>query len=596
MGAVLCRADVLPEPALPETAALLAEGRALAVEVRPHRAAFQRHYEVGSEHEYKRRRAAEATVMLHTTIGYRDFDRTVRACAEIWESLDRRGYRIDRFGAIFDQAMGYPAAERKGRLRGAGLIVDDLSRLGELTEAAPVAIHFGDFILGFPAALENTVAAVAAGGTTVGNLGQYWCYRLIDWDDDVHVTAETVKAIAFIAAQREPVIVHSNLNDGWGALFSDLACTFGAVLLERHIVEDLLGAKLGHCFGHTFSDPHTRLAFQRAVQSVGAGPGTMIYGNTTGYRLDGDANYAVLGSYLLVDMVGQRTRPSGHAVNPVPVTEADRIPDTDEIVAVHLFANRLLERAPGFEALFDFDAVDLTAARLVEGGKRFRDAVLSALAEGGVDTGDPFELLLALRRIGARRLERLFGPGAEDEKALRGRRPSVRSPVLDDIERGVARVMDTLDESTRAAVRARSLTACVASTDVHEYGKVMVEQVFAELGVTVSDAGTDAEPRRLAEAALAGGADFIALGTYNGVALGYVQQLRAAMLALGLDIPVYVGGRVNEVPEGSNTSLPVDVSARVREVGVLPCERIEDMLRLLAEPPAEPPGRAAVGG
>ena len=594
MGERMSRAALLPEAALPDCAALVAEGRALARSVRLRRAAFQRHYDVGSETEYKLARAAAGEVMLHTTIGYRDFDRTVGACAEIWETLDRRGYRIDRFGAIFDQAMGYPAAMRKDRLRGAGLIVEDLSQLERLTEAAPVAIHFGDFILGFPAALENAAAAVAAGGSTVGNLGQFWCYRLIDWDDDVLCTAETVKAIAFLAAQPEPVIVHSNLNDGWGALFADLACAIGAIALERHIVEGLLGARLGHCFGHTFSEPLTRLGFQRAVAMLDGGPGSMVYGNTTGYRLDGEANYATLASYLLLDMVGQRTRPTGHAVNPVPVTEADRIPDVDEIVAVHLFANRLLERAQGFETLFDFEAVDAVAAQMVEGGRRFCAAVLAGLEAAGVDTGNAFEMLLSLRRIGARRLERLYGPGAEDAAALGGRRPMVVSPVVEEIERGVDRVLGALDDATRLGLRARRLVGCVASTDVHEYGKAMVERVLAEVGVTVADGGTDAEPARLAALAAEQGADFIALGTYNGVALGYVLRLRVAMQEHGLEIPVFIGGRVNEIPDGSNTSLPVDVSERVRAAGMRPCERIEDMVHALADLPRSPRDAEAV--
>ena len=76
------------------------------------------------------------------------------------------------------------------------------------------------------------------------------------------------------------MIVHSNLDDGWGSLFEDLACTLGAVLIERYIVEDLLGATLGHCYGHTFSAPLTRLAFQRAIVDQGlaaiAPGGTML--------------------------------------------------------------------------------------------------------------------------------------------------------------------------------------------------------------------------------------------------------------------------------------------------------------------------------
>ena len=83
-------------------------------------------------------------------------------------------------------------------------------------------------------------------------------------------------------------------------------------------------------------------------------------------------------------------------------------------------------------------------------------------------------------------------------------------------------------------------------------------------------------------AAVAGSADFIAVSTYNGVALDYVTALRKAMSEAGLDIPVFIGGKLNQVPEGSNTSLPVDVSAALGELGATVCAQPEDMLRHLA--------------
>ena len=67
--------------------------------------------------------------------------------------------------------MGYPAAQRSGRPRGTGLILADTEDFARLTEVAPVAPHFGDFVIGTPGAVENTAAALAAGATAIGNLG-----------------------------------------------------------------------------------------------------------------------------------------------------------------------------------------------------------------------------------------------------------------------------------------------------------------------------------------------------------------------------------------------------------------------------------------
>ena len=70
------------------------------------------------------------------------------------------------------------------------------------------------------------------------------------------------------------IMVHSNLDDGFAALFTDLACSLGAILIEQYIVDELLGGHVGHCFGNTFSRPYTRLAFQRASHKVLTTPGT----------------------------------------------------------------------------------------------------------------------------------------------------------------------------------------------------------------------------------------------------------------------------------------------------------------------------------
>lgn len=595
-GAVgaLRREDLLPERALPDGRALLAEGRALARVHRIGRSAFLEHHGVASEVDYKRRCAAAGAIMLHAQIGYRDPEKTRRAWVEIFERSSRAGHAVDRYGVCLDWSMGYPAAERAGRPRGTGLILERPEDFVRLTAGAPVAPHFGDFVMGTPAAVENTAAALAAGATAVGNLGQYFTFRLPGWDDDVRTTAETVRAIGLAAAQPAEVLIHSNLDDGFAALFCDLACALGAVLIERHLVEDLAGGRVGHCYGHTFSDACTRLAFQRALARVTATPGTMVYGNTTSFGADEGASWASLASYLLVDVLAQRTRPTGHAVNAVPVTEALRIPEVDEIVAAQRFAARLVEHADRLAALLDASAAESLAGEIVAGGEAFRDRVLAGLAGAGIDTGDPLELMLALRRAGPRRLEALYGPGAPDPGRPRGRAPLVQASPVAELEAAAARVLGNVAPAVRASLRARGLRACTAATDVHEYGKLLVESALGALGVVLVDAGVSVDPAHLAQRAHAAGADFVALSTYNGIALDYVERLSGELARLGAELPVYVGGKLNQIPGTSNTSLPVDVSAELRAAGAIACRRVEDMLEHLAESGA-PDGRAAGG-
>ena len=577
----LDRSWILPEPDLPNAPDLLAEGQKLAQTIQVGPNPFLQEAGVRSEREYKQRMVDQGRIMLHAQVGYRSPEKSRRAFAEIHGRIAAAGYRVDRYGICLDWSMGYPAARRSQMPKGTGLILDGPEAFIELTHSAPVAPHFGDFVLGTPAALENTTAALLAGSTTIGNLGQYFTFRMPRWRDDIGITAETVRAIGLCAGQPVPILIHSNLDDGFASLFCDLACGIGVVLLERYIVEDLIGARMAHCFGHTFSDPLTRLAFQRALARANPEPGSMVYGNTTIFVADPVENYANLGSYLLVDILGQRTCPSGHGLNPVPVTEAMRIPEIDEIVDAHLFANRLILRAEGYLPLLDFGKADQLADRMVEGGRRFQAGVLKGLEEAGIDIRDPFEMLLTLRRIGARQLEERFGPGDFQEQSLRKRNPVVRATTVAAVEAQGRGVVASLAAEDQAQLRKAGLRGCVTCTDVHEYGKILVETALETLGVAVDDAGVSAEPEDVACMAKDREADFIAISTYNGVALGFLTSLRTAMTALGLAIPVFVGGKLNQIPEDSPDSLPVDVRAELSALDATVCGRVEELLAAL---------------
>lgn len=567
------RTRLLPEPGLPRGADLLAEGRALARDWTVGPSAFLRHVGEASEHAYKLRRMAEGAVMQHAQIGYRDPDKSCRAYAGIWEACAAQGVMVDRYGLCLDWSMALPRAIRAQAQRGTGMILPGVEDFVRLANSAPVAAHFGDFVLGFPAALENTQAALAAGSTAIGNLGQYFTFRVPGHDDDVEATAQTVRALGLIAAQPVPVMVHSNLDDGYAAQFTDLASCLGMILLERYVVTDLVGAPLGHCYGHHFSDPLARLAFQRAMAAVGAAPGTVIYGNTTAYRGGAAANFAGLSSYLLADIAGQLTRPTGHAINAVPVTENERIPEIEEVTGAQLFAGRLKDFAPLWLPMLDPAPVEDLAGRIVAGGRAFCAAALRGLDAAGVDTADAFQMLLALRRLGARRLEAAFGAGRPDPGVAGGRVPVAPATILSEI----AEMADHALAGLAPAPELAGLRVMVATSDVHEHGKMLIEEILRRIGAQVLDGGVSTDPSRLAALARDLRPDAVAISTYNGVALDYFR----AWLAEGVAVPVLIGGRLNQIPEGSNSSLPVDVGAQLAEAGALVCREASALVPAL---------------
>ncbi len=579
----LVRQEVFPEKKLPDAAELLASGGDAAKDYRVGPNPFLSQHNVDSEASYKRKSAASRRIMHHAQVGFRSLDKSCRAYAEIYDTCLAQDVTIDRYGLCLDWSMGYPADQRHDRPQGTGLLLADIDDFIRLTQCAPVAPHFGDFVLGLPAAFENTTAALAAGSTAIGNLGQYFTFRLPHWDDDIFTTSATLKALGLIAAQEVEVLVHSNLDDGFAALFCDLSCCLGAVLLEKYIVNDLIGANISHCYGHHFSDPTRRMAFHLALAQVSASPGTMIYGNTTRYRGNEQENYASLEAYISVDIAGQNLEPTGHAINPVPVSENIRIPDIDEIIAAQVFAARLVEQPLAPNSSLDMELAHRLAGEMVFGAIKFQHNVLDGFTRAGIDIDNPFEMLLALKRIGGKRLEQLFGPGLVDASAPRGRTPLIASTIIDEISELARHHLAQVSSEDKRMVGKLNLKVMTATTDVHEHGKLLLDRVLTEVGITVIDGGVSTDADDLASLARDEGVEAIAVSTYNGVALTFALDLKAELKRLDLDLPVIFGGRLNQIPQASNTSMPVDVSEDIISTGAFVCEKPEDAIALLAK-------------
>ena len=572
---------LLPSHDLPSGMELLAEGAAAAKAWPVGPSAFLTHTGATSEHEFKLRRMAERRVMQHAQIGYRDLDKSCRAYAGIWEACDKKGVVVDRYGLCLDWSMGVPREKRSDATRGTGMLLEGPEDFVRLTNSAPVAAHFGDFVLGFEAAFENTKAALAAGCTAVGNLGQYFTFRIPGHDNDITATQQTVRALGLIAAQPVPVMVHSNIDDGYAAQFTDLASCLGMILIERDIIERLVGVPIGHCYGHHFSDPFARLSFQRAMAMAGAAPGTVLYGNTTSYRGTPAENFSGLATYLLIDALGQMITPTGHAINAVPVTENQRIPEIDEVIDAQLFAGSLIRHAEGFLPLLDGAAVERMASDLLEGAHRFQANVIRGLTELGVDTDCVFQMLLSLRRLGARTLEREYGAGSKDEQMTGGRAPLFPASLLEELSEMSAEALKQAPAEQLERIRKARPRILVATSDVHEHGKMLIDRIAVDIGAVPLDGGVSTEADRLAALAAELQPDVIAVSTYNGIALNYYETLSRELALRGLDIPVLIGGRLNQIPEGSNSSLPVDVGTQLGEAGAIVCREARELVEHL---------------
>jgi methylmalonyl-CoA mutase cobalamin-binding subunit len=562
------RAERRPLGAMTPGRELLAEGRA-AAPAEIHRTAYMRRHGAASEAEVKARARREGRITYHAQIGSTDWPATAVVLAEIEGRLAEHGMACDRFGLTLSRAMSVAEDAREGVHKETGpvLATSDWPKLGE---AAAIQPHLGDFMIGTPAAFRHVQAALAAGVTTIGNLGQYNAYELPGGQDDVQVTEEAIRSIGLLAACRgRGALVHSYLEDGVAMQASHYGSYLGWAALELHVVETLCGARLAHSYGGLIDAPRHRALVHLALDDLHGRDslGSMVYGNTVDMRPRERAhNQAVLACYLTVDIACQLRRPTGHAIHPVPLTEAERVPSAAENVEVQVLAHELEREARRSGDLFDWAALERLAAELAAYGERFRERALALLAEDGVDVGDPARLLLAMRRLGMDGLERrvALAPPAEIAR-------------LEPWKAGlVSRVVSRLE---RALPPLDGVRIVLAVLDVHDVVRDSFARALPRAGCEVVLLPTDVSPAAIAEVAVAEDADAIVLGTYNGAALSIGRELHAAIERAGFGGQVIVGGRLNE---DLGDDLPVDVADDLRALGFAPALEVEDAARLLA--------------
>ncbi len=559
---------------LPRVADLRARARATAGAIRLGRSAFLDAHGVASEFEYKQQSMRDGRIMYHAHIGLNDVDATAAALTAIHRELAARGHRLDRAGFALDRRMGLPP-ERRGRVAAeTGPMLESSRDWDALAQAAPIQPHLGDFMIGQPASVANAVAALGIGCTTIGNLSQYFTFAAPGWDDVGATAAQTCEAMLLLAEFRERgVMLHSYLEDGYGALFRHCATVAAWAMLEHYLVGELVGARLAHCIGGLTRDPLRRVGWVVALQRIHRGEhvGSMIYGDTLSFGHEFEHNRALTAEYLSWDILAQLYAPSGHAVLPLPVTEAIRIPSADEIVEAQLFGRRVEASARRLFPHVDFGAAEAFADTVCRDGQAIFERALAGLADCGVDIRDPLRLLYVLKRLGAARFEVLFAGHLDKDAALVTDMCALSRDLVDE-----HRDLFGSDEM-RARIAGRRLV--VASTDVHEHAAGALAQLLGEAGASVNWLGAEQSPADIAAALERDAADALLLSTHNGMALDYARQLRAALDLAGLELPVVIGGVLNQ--KTASAALPVPVLDELRALGMLPAASLPGLGKLL---------------
>jgi methylmalonyl-CoA mutase cobalamin-binding subunit len=571
------------ESALPSSEAVVNAGRTMAGDIRIGRTAFMDKMGVASELDYKKRCMRENTIMFHAHIGMNSWSSTAAALTLLDHAAEENGFMVDRAGICLDRRMGLPKANRKNIPAETGPMLDSIEDWKQVGQTVPIQPHMGDFMIGFPASTDNTIQALKAGVTTIGNLSQFFAHEVPQWKDKAVTAVETVKAIAILGTLRNKgTMVHSYLEDGFGALFYDCATVAGWAYLEKYIVENLLSARLAHCIGGLTTDPVKRAGWVFALHKIHApdGVGSMVYGDTLSFTPDFTLNQGVVAEYMLWDIMAQLECPTGHAVLPLPVTEALRIPSAEEIADAQKFGRQIETAARKLFYHFDFSEAYRFSDTILSAGKSVCDNALDGLKEAGVDISDPVQILFVLKNLGPAVFEEMFGAGKVREDFIRGRIPVEPTDVFEMSNRYFNEYRQMFVTSKmRTLLGGRRLL--IASTDVHEHAVTVISQLLSEAGAEMIYMGAEVNPDEIVSEAGDQNAEAILISTHNGMALEYAKQLRAALEKQKIKLPVLIGGILNQKIESQ--PLPVDVTGSLKELGFYPCARLEGRFKKMLE-------------
>ena len=101
----------------------------------------------------------------------------------------------------------------------------------------------------------------------------------------------------------------------------------------------------------------------------------------------------------------------------------------------------------------------------------------------------------------------------------------------------------------------------------------LIHRLLSEAGAEMINLGAEMDPEEVVEAAVKENADGILLSTHNGMALDYGKRLKEAMSNHKSDIPIFMGGILNQ--KVIDETLPVDVSEDLKALGFHACMRLE---------------------
>ncbi|MDO5548763.1 MAG: cobalamin-dependent protein [Eubacteriales bacterium] len=533
--------------------------------------------------EYKKHLQKEGKIYWTILMGLATMEDELKGIQEIYEFTERTGFELGSMLHIPSGNIALPSEYREKAPKTTSFVMNDLSDWMALHDAAPIDISLNDHHLICPNSIETTVNALKAGAVRVGSFGQFlWDYA--GFTDNVKRYSDMVTSLGIMASKRDDMFcVETYLDDSFPGYFMDCASYCGYALIEHYICTELCGARYVISYGGLLSEGHTRIAVGLALHKLMGTEEqpvlTYINGSTNmQWDHDLDANYGFAAQEMLLEICAEKKFHMSMGINPVSITEKVAVPTRQELQNIYSVGKRVEEKAEEWMPLIDWTLIEEMADKMVGEAKLYFDRAMTAFREAGIDTGDPLEMLLMLKKFQPARLESCFHSSTYD-----GKRKEVEPMYPTVLGRQTNEMRDEIIEDLLAQGLGGSLNGkkiVVASGDAHAYGLQLVDGVLRAMGADVSNIGVDMDPIDVLDAADEDNTPFVGISCHNGQALDYGRQLLSLAEERGKKYVVFMGGKLNSILPGD--AEPTEIGPMLCEMGIQGDNQLSTTVKLIA--------------
>jgi len=566
----------------PDGNELLREGRELGKKIHVPRTKFLEKHGCKSYLEYRKKRLAEGKMTWQVLLGLATLEDEIEAIKKI-DEFNRRnqheGMEISGVQSIPSQIVGLPHEYWDKFPKQTSYEMYDPADWKAHTEAAPIQVAWQDFHLACPAALQTTTNALEAGTDRLG------CFSTMIWNytgyyEEKQRFSDMVRSLGILSTKKDlDIDVVTYPEDGIPGYFLDVVSWVGYMMVEHYICTELCDTLFSVSYGGLLTEIQPRMAFALAAHklfSTPEHPGVVYFNGGTVDQIDHDinCNFGTGVQEMLIQILFNLKYNLPIIISPVSVTEALRTPSLDELIDIASAGMRAETKAKEWLPLIDWTIIEEMSDLMVKKGTKFFENVMKGFEEAGVNTKDPLQMIMMLRRFNPVKFEQSFHPSNEEFGYFKPYCPSQLGRQTMDMKDEIVR-----DLKQKGIALNGQKIVCV-SADGHSYGLMLIDNVFTEINAKVVNGGVDIEPAGALDLADEEGTSIICISTHCGQCLSYAQSITELARARGRKYKIMMGGMLNALLPGND--LPVDVQDLVNETGVLGsndfCEQINFIL------------------